>query len=663
MTFKPYQRHFIVPYGAVLKEGGSLNLAQGQIGLFSTSSYSQDGLEALSDLQGRPKDEHLVLRVGSGSQDTSRSGNDKDYSTPHFTLEDVRGISASAPDSTEQEEDAVILGYNGINPNTTIRVEKGDNITVFLHLSGGVIETLGYGPQGVTIRDYITVEQCAPINPNKALCPSADPCNCDPCMPVSSKLPVRRCIESLRSQRLRGGYTVADVIDILPVDGSNTTSVASAANTAIDTYAIEVCDTGDLAAGSLIQAQYPGASIVRVDRSGATSKYQAIFKTAPAAYVPKLGAVLKECSDTCSAGYTSTAGGALYAVSYEDSGVNAAAPIQALPNAVAGTAVKVGTDSKGFGFYTVILTKKLTPAQLKTFVTANPTAIVKYVGNLKTICKGGTLPSVAWKKIGTVYQTQKDYILDLSDDSCGNSRLAELQSFYANLTVEEEGTTGGCSRRYRTSVTTSVVGEQCDPIFQDFFTAEPPLPYDGNIWKEIIEVEDIEGECLTGILFRGKTQVLDPGEHALDNVDYRESSVRIEVSGGYADEAPNENYPVFNNPLHVHWVSRWAPRTHVAGNMRRFEKSSRAYFTGRHVHHDAFARAFLNEGTLLPDGQKQIVDYELTIRPTRYGQLAQTTHTNLSFHIITYLGYQKDVEDLLNKIAAAAGISPVKALP
>jgi len=68
----------------------------------------------------------------------------------------------------------------------------------------------------------------------------------------------------------------------------------------------------------------------------------------------------------------------------------------------------------------------------------------------------------------------------------------------------------------------------------------------------------------------------------------------------------------------------------------------------------------LNEETLLGDGSAQVVDYELTIRPARYTAKSEVTYDNISFHIITYFGYQGEVETLLNNIAAAAGLDSVR---
>jgi hypothetical protein len=86
------------------------------------------------------------------------------------------------------------------------------------------------------------------------------------------------------------------------------------------------------------------------------------------------------------------------------------------------------------------------------------------------------------------------------------------------------------------------------------------------------------------------------------------------------------------------------------------------YFTGESIHKDPLARAFLNEETLFNQGSDQFIDYELTIRPHRYVAISEQVSPTIAFHVLVLLGYQGEVEKLLNNIAAAAGIEPVRAI-
>jgi hypothetical protein len=652
----------MIPSGSVLKEGGSLALGEGQLGLFSVEDTTKDGLTAFADLKGQPKDKRFVLKAGRGSDDRSRTGNDKNYSTPQFRIDEVVNLKVSTPQRSEMSVDEVIIGYNGIDPQTGIRLERGTLIPVCLKLTGNRLGMNGDGNLSVEVTDYIVADPCLPVNPNLPTCPSHDPCEpCDPCAPVSCVKPVSECIERLRSKRLFGMARLDEFVEITPVNGCNTTELPSL--TPVKTWCLEVCDTGDREALSLLQAQYPGKKVVRIDRRDSVSRYQVISGVKPPDFQQKIASVLKGC-EACPDSWTAVSGGILYAVSVEDEGADLSSDIETLPGAVAGTAVKAGGQFSGAGFYTVVLDSRLSKDQIADFTESYPTVTLRHLGKTNDICRNSTVATVSWTLCGTCYTDTREFTLDLHDDKCGQNRLEELRLFYPELTVELEGTAGGCSTRYKTSMITNAVCSECDPVFQDFFSADPPAPYDGNEWKAV-ETEETpsENECLCGIRFKAKTMLIDPGQSMTDQIAYEEDSIRIQVSAGYADMLPVENFPVFDSPLSVYWVSKWAPRTHVAGYMRDDERMSHAYFTGQSMHDTPFARTMLNEDSLLPDGQAQVVDFELVIRPARVTAIAQKTADLISFHVITRLGYEKDVETLLNSIAAAAGITPVKALP
>jgi hypothetical protein len=643
-----------VPYGAVLKDGGSLSLARGQIGLFGSEDTTKDGLKAYDNLLGQPKSKHFTLRVGRGVENHSRTGNDKQFSTPQFRIDEIVGLHVSAPQRTEPGVDDVILGYNGIDPDTSIRIEKGDLIPVYVKITGRAVSLLGYDTGSVTVQDYISIDPCPPVNPNMATCAP-----CDPCEPVSCYPAVRAAVERLRSKQLFGMTKLDELIDITPVDGCEPPESVNL--TDVKTYCLEVCDTGDAAALSLIQAQYPEMKVVRVERKGSTSKYQVIWDSVPAAYIQRIASIIKGC-ENCPASYTAVPGGYVYALSLEDEGADLSTDVEELANAVEGTAIRAEGQSGGAGFYTVVLESKLSDADLSAFIEEHPTATLQPVGEVQSICKNSTVTQKNWTLCGTCKVSTRNYTIDLPDTVCGTGRLAELQASFPELTVTEEGTAGGCSRRYKTAVKTNVVCDECDDIFKDYFTSRAPESYDGYAW--VAQPEAGRGtDCLCGIRFRAKPTVIDPGECLLDDLKYEESSVRIQVSAGYGDMEPVENFPVFNNPVSVYYLSRWAPRSHVAGYMREYEDQSFRYFSGEGRHRKLISRVLRNEETLLPEGADQIVDFELTVRPHRYKALSELSSDTLSFHIITYVGYEKEVEKLLNNMAAAAGIEPVKALP
>jgi hypothetical protein len=664
MSIKPIDRHFFIPFGAVMEDGGSLHLGRGQIGLFSVDDATPNGLAAYANLKGVPKTKKFVLKSGRGREDHSRTGNDKDFSTPHFSIDEVVSLNVSVPQRTEQKPDEVILGYDGIDPASTIDVNKGDNILINLRLTGDYIGYLGLGKEGVIIQEYISVLPCAPVNPSREGCAP-----CDPCESVSCVKPVEETIERLKIKRLTEGTKLGDVIEITPV---NSCREEPGTTVGVNTYCIEVCDTGDSSAQMLLQNQYQGMKIVRVERKGSTSKYQTTGTALPADYNQAIASILKGCND-CPSSWTAVTGGYVYALTLEDDGADLSVviegvegdvdvlPVAGLANVIEGTVIKSEGQTGGTGFYTALADNKLNKAEIAAFVNDNPTATVDYVGKAADICANDAVTTVSWTACGQCKTTTKDFIIDVPDNECGQDRLVELQGYYPELTIALEGTTGGCQRRYKTEVVTNVVCDECVPIFKDTYRAEAPRPFGDMEWKPAVSNPSSATDCLCGIRFKAKPMIIDPGEAFMDAVRYIESSVRIEVSGGYADMLPVENIDVYDNPVSVKYLSHWQPRSHVAGNMRMYEQIAHKYFTGDSRHHKPMSRALLNEETLLPEGSDQIVDYAFTIRPHRYTALSEMTYNTSTFHVITYFGYHNNVETLLNNIAAAAGIEPVRA--
>lgn len=636
-----------------MKSGGSIGLKRGQLGLFGVEDATPNGIAAYANLKGLPKTKAFVLKAGKGHEDRSRTGNDKNFSTPHFTLEEVTGLGVSVPQRTKQGLDEVILGYNGINPQTTIDVSRGDNILVNLKLSGELTGYLGLPQDGVIISDYISSAPYPPTNPGMEGCTPYNPCEA-----VSCVEPVLAMIERLKKKRLTEDLNLEDVIDITPVNSCREEPETTAS---VNTYCLETCDTGDGAALALLQVQYPGMKIVRVERKGSKSKYQTTGATLPAAYSQKIASILKGC-DNCPSAWTAVTGGYAYAVTLEDEGADESTTIETLANAIEGTSVKAEGQDAGAGFYTVLTSVKLTTADIAGFVADNPTATVDYINRVADICANSTVTNTAWKACGTCRTTTKGFIIDVPDAECGNDRLAELQGYYPELTVQLEGTTGGCQRRYKTAVVTDVVCDECTGIFKDNYRAEAPRPFGRIEWKPAAPASPSSSDCLCGIRFKAKEITIDPGEAFIDAVRYMEGSVRIQVSGGYADMLPVENLSVYDNPIAVTYLSYWQPRSHVAGEMRGYERRSHRYFTGDSMHRKHMARALLDEETQLPEGSDQVVDYAITIRPHRYKSLSEQTYETITFHVIVYFGYQGDVETLLNNIAAAAGIEPVRAV-
>ena len=649
---KPFDRHFFVIGGATKTTGGSLQLTKGQFGIFDIQDTSVNGAKAVSSFKGQPKNKLYELKVGNTDTPVTRSNSNKANSSFPFKLSNVVDLRVSAPERTKQEVDEVIVGYNGIDPTTSLTFGVGDKKKMVVRLEGESIGLLGYNNNMVDIPVYMDAEGCSPYRKD---CQDCDPCIGVDCLPI-----VLNAIETLKNHQLRGGMKVSDFVDVTPIRECNTNPTLT--EIPYKFYCLEVCDTGDETALALIQAQYEDIKLVRTGRIGAISSYQFLQPAsvpAPKDFEQTLPSIIKGCAN-CPDGYTEAEGGLVYAVTLEDDGTDESSTVESLANTVDGSAIKTNTQHDGVGYYTVVLTESLSDEDFDTFIESNPTATITFVGEVSAICNNDTVNTVSWTECGECTVTEQTYTIVLPDTDCGEDRLVELQKHYPNLEIELEGTTGGCQTKYITTVTSNLVCEECDPIFKDYYKTETPSSYDGRQWT--LEGDSLEGsDCKCGIRLKGKVLEVHPDECLRDDLGFTDSSVMIRVSGGFLTEVRAGDEQV-DDSFHTEYVSRWKRRTHLGGNFWNFEDRSRVFFTGEARHQgDLVARMFKGEESAL-DSDKQYVDYAVTIRRDWYTQsFGSREEDNITYHVIVEVGRHQSVEDLLNSLAAAAGITTVQA--
>ena len=656
MIHRPFDRAFVIIGGAVKQQGGSLNLAKGQLALTNQKETSKDGSKVLSSLAGFPKDsKSLNLRVGIDAKSPNRSYSNKSFSTELFSLDEVVGLTVSAPESKELINDEVIIGYNGIDDTTSFDLQTGDLYRAFsVELTGDVISYLGGGKAVERITQHFEVPSCNTLD---------DCVNCDNCAEIDCKSWTLNVIETLKKHQLTGGRELQDLIEITPIFSCDTAGAAT--EIPYDWSCLEVCDTGDSEALALVQAQYPDLIVERVERIGAISKYRTLAPQAdglPADFDQTIASILKGC-EACPSGYTATPEGIIYAISLEDDGTDQTAVVQALPGAVAASAKKADGQDAGLGFYTVVLDDALTDTEVSAFVTANPTVSLEKVGKVEAVCENPTVTSISWVNCGTCNVIEESYEIDLPDTVCGDDRLAELQTAYPDLTIALEGTTGGCQTRYITTVVSNIVCDECDDIFKDSFITEAPNEYEGRSWKFSASNPNSSpvDNCKCGIRFKAKPFVLNSDECYRDDISFVEDSVRIRVSGGYPTEIREGIGRTHKDIFHVEYVTRYSPRTHVGGRLQHFEENDRLHFRGETGHGGSLRRVLRGLESSI-DQAKQYVDYALTIKPSHYAQSNALTHTSATtYHFYVEVGKHKATEDLLNAIASSAGINTVQA--
>lgn len=741
---RPFNRYFSVLNGNVMTSGNSLNLAKGQLGLFDVAKQSKDGLAAVSSITGANKSSKFQLKLGVHPLEIARTQGNKADSTPTFKVSDIKSVRVSAPKTTEQKVDEVILGYDGLNDSTAITFKKGDRKAIFIELLGEQIGALGYPDNRVTIEYVMEADKCNPLD----TCVDCDNCDEVDCAPI-----ILQVVEFLNDFKLRGDVPLTDVIEINPVKSCATDPDYT--ETEYSFYTLEVTDGGDDNALALVQAQYPSYVVVKTNRVGTTSTYQIL---APAGltladYSQSLASILKGCED-CPASYTEVPGGILYAVSLSDAGVDESGTVDGLPGYVTGTVAKHGQDGS-VGFYTAVVDDELTAAEISTFVTANPTAVVTKVGPVSTVCENTTLTEYEWVEGDSCNVSTERYEITLPDTDCGETILTELQNYYPALTVIVKGNSyrnvnltgtsgtaniaingtnylatfsssltttatnfvtahaatiltahgitvtantgvlkfkgdtmnfptititnatgdlagtigaltaentvaGACQTTYQALAITNMVCDECDPMFKKVYVSEAPGSYNGKQWSKVAATPAYT-DCKCGIKFKAKEFFSYPSEVFRDSVGFTESSVRINVSGGYITEQREGVGSIVDEPMNVQYLSRWTPRTHLGGNLWNLEATGNRHFKGVDPHEDLVTRALLGESSVL-EANKQYAVYQIEFNQAFYmNGNGQKHQENTKYNIIVEFGRHSGVESIVNMLAGAAGIPGVTA--
>lgn len=732
---KPFDRDFFLVNGNVAAAGsGSKNLAKGQFAIVDTTNPLPTGARVVTDFAGAPANATYEIRVGKHPVTNTRTAQtSKPYSSIPWKISQVRDIQVSAPKTATQKFDEFIIGYDGINDNTALTLEEGVASSISINLSGAPINYLGGKASSNDYNNY-----SFKINFAKEV-------------GQTNQEMVQKAVNEIKNRKFGDGNKITDLVDIKIVDST----VEGLIGTSYDFATLTVTDSGDSNALALVQAQYPAYKVEVTDRIGQETTYTILKPSSVSLsdYTTSLASKIKGCDD-CGSGYTALASGIVYAVTIEDDGADLSTTIDNIAGFVSGTVVRKG-NVDGKGLYTVVVSSILTPAQIATYVGGSApqnTATFQLVGDVVSVCANSTTTSTSWVVAQTCTATKESYTIQLADNECGNSRLAELQAYYPNLVIEEglatgvatqtvtvssdvalviivdgvtyttadagtttqtaaafvvehaatilaasgvtvtnpstnlitftgttEGfptitsdaqtvgaidyvttaTTGGCQRVYSTTVVTNILCEDCDPIFSGIFESEAPTSFDFTEWKKVETAFDEDAKM--GILIKGKPFIIDPEEALKDDVPFYETSVRIKIAGGGLEDV-NYTLPSVQFPFAVKKKSFASDRDHLGANLRWKELQSMVFFDGEiYQPHNNFRKAVLGQESVL-DPRKQYVDYAITIGDTSYSQsFAGRKDTATTYHIWAEVGRHQNIEAIINKVAAKAGIASVQA--
>jgi hypothetical protein len=217
-----------------------------------------------------------------------------------------------------------------------------------------------------------------------------------------------------------------------------------------------------------------------------------------------------------------------------------------------------------------------------------------------------------------------------------------------------------CKTRYTTTVVSNLVCDACSDVFLDYYRTKAPNAFGAHQWKKDVQEVNVNGNCLCGIKFKGKYFVLAGDEALRDMVTFTESATQINGVAGYTTEIREGIGHLPKGSYNADWINRYVPRTHLYGNARAIEKDGLAFFKGANYQSNYLTRILLGETATVGDHLAQYRVYYLEVANTEYAGGFAGKHTNnISYEIYVENGKHTAIQNLLNNLAANAGVPPV----
>ena len=300
---KPFSAVIPLLESAPLASGGSLDLANGQVGLFLKNARTARGVQALSAIHNLSLNDKVFLEVGQGSQNSRGSMTNRNMRTIEFTKADVLDVAFNeAQEGTLSE---VVIGFDNHDITKNISLRNGESGSITVELCGDILSH--YGVNGGRLLKTFAFDATLPDD-----CTEADQCAVAVMKPI-----IQKVVERMNNELVVEGVRWSDLITI---SGVYSDAAPVATSTAFF-YTLTLVDSGDDNALGLVQATVPGSKVVRIERTGLTSVYQIVSDGGPLTYTSFYPSVMPNCG-TCPEGWTLTEGGFLYTLNVEDDGLD-----------------------------------------------------------------------------------------------------------------------------------------------------------------------------------------------------------------------------------------------------------------------------------------------------------------------------------------------------
>lgn len=209
-----------------------------------------------------------------------------------------------------------------------------------------------------------------------------------------------------------------------------------------------------------------------------------------------------------------------------------------------------------------------------------------------------------------------------------------------------------CQTTYRTTVLSNIVCDECSEEFRALFTAEAPKPFGLVAWEGQDPV--FSETAKMGIKFKGKEFTMSGNEQFRDDMPFIATSTKLSLAGGQPlmiTESWNSNLPYA-----VKVLSIASDPEALGGHLRDYEDRARVYFDGEpRLEGNNYGKWILGQETRLK-GLAQYIDYAVTVDVKKHYQYLPHASEKIVYHFLVELGYHSNIEALLNKLAAAAGL-------
>lgn len=281
-----------------------------------------------------------------------------------------------------------------------------------------------------------------------------------------------------------------------------------------------------------------------------------------------------------------------------------------------------------------------------------------------TFCTKDETEEFSWTTGETCKVTTEEYSLVLADDECGEDRLEDLQEFYPDLTIAK-GESFACQTEYTTEVTSEMVCEECDPMFQALFVTEAPEDFGFTSWVKA--EKEYNPEAKMGIRIKGKDIMSTPSEFFKDDVPFINSSIHVTVAGGQPWATSSSYKTGTKGGFAVKVLSRAADLSNLGGDMWPLEQRDRTYFnkySNRSQNTDSVQAQFdkfLNGRESVLDANTQYVIYSIKVNvPTRTQGFNKVLNEGFFYNISAPIGQHADIEEIVNALAEVNGLDEVE---